>query len=69
MDTTPILSLAAVLCPNCQTSHISRAGMVNMLPIRVISATAVIAKAMSVGFTEPTSEGFNEERNRQECPE
>jgi hypothetical protein len=27
--------------------------MVNMLPIRVISATIVIAKVTSAGFTEP----------------
>ena len=45
-----ILSFAATPCPNCQTSHNMRAGIVNMLPIRVMRATTVSAKAMRRGW-------------------
>ena len=43
--------------------------MVNMLPMRVISATVVIAKAMSRGFHRAGTESFDEKRNRQQRPE
>ncbi len=50
-DIAPILSFAGTPRPNCQTSHTSRNGIVNMLPVRVISAITIIAKPMRAGLT------------------
>src|SRR5690242_8957517 len=61
-----ILSFSDLLRPNCHTSHTSNAGMVNMLPMRVISATLVMAKPRRAG---PAAERIDEERDRHQRPE